>query len=115
VPYDADTSANLHRQAPCRRQVPHDDGRCLMVPVAVTAGDKIEGYARGLPVGACRRIGRGCIRGRKGRVAVEAGGWCSRSELGTNRLVSAYGQSTCGLSNCIAYGIGGTTSELLVV
>ena len=25
-----------------------------------------KGYASGLPVGACRRIGRGCIRGRKG-------------------------------------------------
>jgi hypothetical protein len=37
-----------------------------VVPVAVTAGDKIEGYASGLPVGACRLIGRACIRGRKG-------------------------------------------------
>jgi len=33
-------------------------------------------YASGLPVGACRRIERGCIRGRKGAVAVESGGWC---------------------------------------
>jgi hypothetical protein len=37
-----------------------------VAPVAVTAGDKIEVYASGLPEDVCRRIERACIRGRKG-------------------------------------------------
>jgi hypothetical protein len=35
-----------------------------------------RGYASGLPVGAYRRIGRGCIRGRRLVVADGCGGWC---------------------------------------
>jgi len=38
-----------------------------------------RGYASGLPVGACRLIGRACIRGRK-LVKEGCGGWCGRNE-----------------------------------
>ena len=44
-----------------------------VVPVAVTAGDKIEGLRQWVPVGACRRIGRGCIRGWKEGAESRAG------------------------------------------
>jgi len=36
-----------------------------LVPVAVTAGDTIESLRQWPRVGAWRRIGRGCIRGRQ--------------------------------------------------
>jgi hypothetical protein len=35
-----------------------------------------KGYASWLPVGACRRTDRACIRGRKVAVAVGCGEWC---------------------------------------
>jgi hypothetical protein len=37
-----------------------------VVPVAVTAGDRSRLSGSGPRVGACRLIGRVCIRGRKG-------------------------------------------------
>jgi hypothetical protein len=54
-----------------------------VVPVAVTAGDKIEGVTpvglRSVPVGGS---GGGFIRGRKSAVAVECGEWRGRDESG---------------------------------
>jgi hypothetical protein len=41
-----------------------------------------KGYAIGLPVGACRRIGRVCIRGRREVVADGSDGWCGQIEAG---------------------------------
>jgi hypothetical protein len=44
-----------------------------------------KGCGSGPRVGACRRIGQACIRGRKGRVAdgaVGCGEWCERIEAG---------------------------------
>ena len=38
-----------------------------------------KAYVSGLPVGACRRIGRACIRGRR-VVERGCGGWCERSK-----------------------------------
>ena len=58
-----------------------------------------KGYASGLPDGACRRIGRGCIRGRKS-VEGGCGGWCgSRGELSG---LSCGHQKTPGRAPCDA-------------
>jgi hypothetical protein len=52
------------------------------VPVAVTAGTRSRGYASGPRVGACRLIGRGCIRESKSGLVVGCGESCERIDAG---------------------------------
>jgi len=47
---------------------------------ATASNYEMESSDSGLPVGACRRIGQECIRGRRLAVAGGSGGWCERSK-----------------------------------
>ncbi len=54
----------------------------LSFPWLPLRATKSRGYGSGPPVGACRRIGWGCIRGRRVAAADGCGEWCVQIESG---------------------------------
>ena len=70
-------------------------------------GTRSRASVSGPPVGACRRIGRACIRGRKVAVGVGCGEWCERIESGRENTEERMPlMATC--SSCVGVTLTGS-------